>query len=182
MAKLTDDADYYAGETFEKVPSPLSDAGNHDHYYGRRLRTRHCELRGHACLSDAYSWPGYQFEAKACLQANCSDKADNGRCDPECNLLACQFDHGDCLFSPEREPYPKFGHRVDSTIASHLMTNLLNRTAGTTSTSTPSFNFRILDVKSDWHTDSLPDSPLQQLPGEPAIPWNNCSAISQYNV
>ncbi|VEL29072.1 unnamed protein product [Protopolystoma xenopodis] len=30
MAKLTDDADYDAGETFNNVPSPLSDAGNHD--------------------------------------------------------------------------------------------------------------------------------------------------------
>ncbi|VEL25649.1 unnamed protein product, partial [Protopolystoma xenopodis] len=28
----------------------------------------------------------------------------------------------------------------------------------------------------------MPDSLVQQLPGEPAIPWNNCSAISQYNV
>ncbi|VEL15274.1 unnamed protein product [Protopolystoma xenopodis] len=40
MAKLTDDADYDAGETFENVSIPLSDAGNHDNYYGRRLRTR----------------------------------------------------------------------------------------------------------------------------------------------
>ncbi|VEL37275.1 unnamed protein product [Protopolystoma xenopodis] len=46
LAKLTDDADYYAGETFENVPSPLSDAGNHDNYYGRRLRTR-CTLLSH---------------------------------------------------------------------------------------------------------------------------------------
>ncbi|VEL22739.1 unnamed protein product [Protopolystoma xenopodis] len=40
MAKVTDDADYDAGETYENVSSPLSDAGNHDNYYGRRLRTR----------------------------------------------------------------------------------------------------------------------------------------------
>ncbi|VEL24068.1 unnamed protein product [Protopolystoma xenopodis] len=46
MAALTDDADYDAGETFENVPSPLSDAGNHDDYYGRRLRTR-CVLHSH---------------------------------------------------------------------------------------------------------------------------------------
>ncbi|VEL20077.1 unnamed protein product [Protopolystoma xenopodis] len=39
MAKLTDDADYDAGETFENVSSSLSDPGNHDNYYGRRLRT-----------------------------------------------------------------------------------------------------------------------------------------------
>ncbi|VEL33144.1 unnamed protein product [Protopolystoma xenopodis] len=39
MAKLTNDADYDAGETFKNVPSPLSDAGNHDNYYDRRLRT-----------------------------------------------------------------------------------------------------------------------------------------------
>ncbi|VEL32443.1 unnamed protein product [Protopolystoma xenopodis] len=39
IAKLSDDADYDAGETFEKIPSPLSDAGNHDNYHGRRLRT-----------------------------------------------------------------------------------------------------------------------------------------------
>ncbi|VEL13541.1 unnamed protein product [Protopolystoma xenopodis] len=29
-----------AGETFENVSSPLSDAGNRDNYYGRRLRIR----------------------------------------------------------------------------------------------------------------------------------------------
>ncbi|VEL36161.1 unnamed protein product [Protopolystoma xenopodis] len=45
MAKLTDDADYDAAQTFENVPSPLSDAGNHDNYYGRRLRTSSVELR-----------------------------------------------------------------------------------------------------------------------------------------
>ncbi|VEL37884.1 unnamed protein product, partial [Protopolystoma xenopodis] len=39
MAKLTDDADYDAGETFENVPNPMSDAGNYDNHYGRRLRT-----------------------------------------------------------------------------------------------------------------------------------------------
>ncbi|VEL17188.1 unnamed protein product, partial [Protopolystoma xenopodis] len=35
MAALTDDADYDVGETFEKVPSPLSDPENYDNYYGR---------------------------------------------------------------------------------------------------------------------------------------------------
>ncbi|VEL34744.1 unnamed protein product [Protopolystoma xenopodis] len=40
MAKLTDDADYDAREKFENVPNPLSDAGNHNSYYGRRLQTR----------------------------------------------------------------------------------------------------------------------------------------------
>ncbi|VEL40388.1 unnamed protein product [Protopolystoma xenopodis] len=40
MEKLTDDADYDAGEAFENAPRPLSDAGNNDNYYGRRLRTR----------------------------------------------------------------------------------------------------------------------------------------------
>ncbi|VEL26411.1 unnamed protein product [Protopolystoma xenopodis] len=39
MARLTDDADYDAGETSENVSSSLSDAGNQDNYYGRRLRT-----------------------------------------------------------------------------------------------------------------------------------------------
>ncbi|VEL12866.1 unnamed protein product [Protopolystoma xenopodis] len=39
MAKLTDDADHEARETFVNVPSPLSDAGNHDNYHGGRLRT-----------------------------------------------------------------------------------------------------------------------------------------------
>ncbi|VEL16116.1 unnamed protein product [Protopolystoma xenopodis] len=46
MAKLTDDADYDAGKKFENVSSLLSDAGNHDNYYGRRLRTR-CVLHSH---------------------------------------------------------------------------------------------------------------------------------------
>ncbi|VEL11006.1 unnamed protein product [Protopolystoma xenopodis] len=36
MAKITNDA----GETSENVPSPLSDAGSHDNYYGRELRIR----------------------------------------------------------------------------------------------------------------------------------------------
>ncbi|VEL43310.1 unnamed protein product [Protopolystoma xenopodis] len=40
MTALTDNAYYDAGETFDNVPSPLSDAGSHDNYYGRRLRTR----------------------------------------------------------------------------------------------------------------------------------------------
>ncbi|VEL42254.1 unnamed protein product [Protopolystoma xenopodis] len=40
MTKLTNDADYDAGETFKNVPTPLSDDGNHDNYYGRRLRAR----------------------------------------------------------------------------------------------------------------------------------------------
>ncbi|VEL33004.1 unnamed protein product [Protopolystoma xenopodis] len=40
MGKLTDDADYDAGETFENVPSPLSDVSSHDNYYDRRLLTR----------------------------------------------------------------------------------------------------------------------------------------------
>ncbi|VEL09065.1 unnamed protein product, partial [Protopolystoma xenopodis] len=38
MTKIIDDADYDPGETFESVPSTLSDAGNLDNYYGRRLR------------------------------------------------------------------------------------------------------------------------------------------------
>ncbi|VEL11664.1 unnamed protein product [Protopolystoma xenopodis] len=46
MAKLTDDVDYDAGGTFENVSSPLSDAGNHENYYGRRLRTR-CVILSH---------------------------------------------------------------------------------------------------------------------------------------
>ncbi|VEL35808.1 unnamed protein product [Protopolystoma xenopodis] len=41
MTALTGDADSDASKTFEKVPSPLSDAGNHDNYYGRRLWTRY---------------------------------------------------------------------------------------------------------------------------------------------
>ncbi|VEL25955.1 unnamed protein product [Protopolystoma xenopodis] len=40
MAKLTDDVEYDADEMFENVPSRLSDAGNHDNYYDRRLQTR----------------------------------------------------------------------------------------------------------------------------------------------
>ncbi|VEL39754.1 unnamed protein product [Protopolystoma xenopodis] len=39
MERLTDAADYDAGETSEKVPSPLSDAGEHDNYYDGRIRT-----------------------------------------------------------------------------------------------------------------------------------------------
>ncbi|VEL32558.1 unnamed protein product [Protopolystoma xenopodis] len=41
MAGLTDDADYNADETLKNVSSPLSDAGNQDTYYGRRLRIKY---------------------------------------------------------------------------------------------------------------------------------------------
>ncbi|VEL36376.1 unnamed protein product [Protopolystoma xenopodis] len=40
MAKLTEDADHDASETFENVSSLMSEAGNDDNYYGRRLRIR----------------------------------------------------------------------------------------------------------------------------------------------
>ncbi|VEL07909.1 unnamed protein product [Protopolystoma xenopodis] len=43
-SKLTDDANYNAGETCVNVPSPLSGAGNHDNYYCRRLWTRYVLL------------------------------------------------------------------------------------------------------------------------------------------
>ncbi|VEL10111.1 unnamed protein product [Protopolystoma xenopodis] len=39
MARLTDDADFDAGETSGNVPSPRSDDGNHDNYYDRGFRT-----------------------------------------------------------------------------------------------------------------------------------------------
>ncbi|VEL39169.1 unnamed protein product [Protopolystoma xenopodis] len=39
MTELADDADYDAGETFKNVPSSMSDAGNHDNYFGGGLRT-----------------------------------------------------------------------------------------------------------------------------------------------
>ncbi|VEL27800.1 unnamed protein product [Protopolystoma xenopodis] len=39
MVSITDDVDNDAAETFENVPSLLSDAGHHDNHYGRRLRT-----------------------------------------------------------------------------------------------------------------------------------------------
>ncbi|VEL35293.1 unnamed protein product [Protopolystoma xenopodis] len=40
MLAVIDDAEYDVGETFENVPSPpISDAGNDDNYYDRRLRT-----------------------------------------------------------------------------------------------------------------------------------------------
>ncbi|VEL36439.1 unnamed protein product [Protopolystoma xenopodis] len=45
MAALTDDVDHEAGETFENVPSPPSDAVNHDNYYGGRLQVRCVLLR-----------------------------------------------------------------------------------------------------------------------------------------
>ncbi|VEL36370.1 unnamed protein product [Protopolystoma xenopodis] len=60
MAKLTGDADYDAGETFENVPSPLSDAGNHGNYYGRRLRTS-CVL---------LSFPDNKINESTCIESD----------------------------------------------------------------------------------------------------------------
>lgn len=53
---------------------------------------RHCEQTVNIHLfnaTDASEWA-------LCRQNNCPAKADDGRCDPECNYFACSFDGGDC--------------------------------------------------------------------------------------
>ncbi|VEL08765.1 unnamed protein product [Protopolystoma xenopodis] len=44
MARLTDNADYDAGETSANAPSKRSEAGNYDSYYSRGRRARYVQL------------------------------------------------------------------------------------------------------------------------------------------
>ncbi|VEL37533.1 unnamed protein product [Protopolystoma xenopodis] len=44
MTRLTEVADYDDGETSGNVPSPQSNAGNTNNYYGRQLRTSHLRV------------------------------------------------------------------------------------------------------------------------------------------
>ncbi|VEL32979.1 unnamed protein product [Protopolystoma xenopodis] len=77
MAKLTDDADYDAGETFENVSSPHLDAGNHDNYYGRRLRTRlyHFKPAANSASVQPPTWtPNFPGSSMRLRPASISDK------------------------------------------------------------------------------------------------------------
>uniref|UniRef100_A0A158QF61 Notch receptor 3 n=1 Tax=Hymenolepis diminuta TaxID=6216 RepID=A0A158QF61_HYMDI len=69
-----------------------------------------CELSGFACAVEATNdpkrWPGEAAEARLCEMASCKQKAGNGRCDPECDRFACDFDAGECLFSNHQQLQP----------------------------------------------------------------------------
>lgn len=74
-------------------------------YCGKR-----CELSGFACALEASAdpkrWPGEAAEAQLCVLAECQRKANNGRCDPECDRFACEFDAGECLYSTQSFAIP----------------------------------------------------------------------------
>ncbi|KAL5961479.1 Neurogenic locu Notch protein, partial [Taenia solium] len=69
-----------------------------------------CELSGFACAleasTDPQRWPGEEAEARLCELAECQLKANNGRCDPECDRFACEFDAGECLYSIQSPAIP----------------------------------------------------------------------------
>nr|CUU99098.1 neurogenic locus notch protein [Hymenolepis microstoma] len=67
-----------------------------------------CELNGFACAIEATKdpkrWPGEAAEARLCEMYNCKQKAENGRCDLECDRFACGFDAGECLYLNRQQP------------------------------------------------------------------------------
>nr|CAH8828012.1 unnamed protein product [Trichobilharzia regenti] len=44
-------------------------------------------------------WSGEETELSYCIENNCQIKGHNNKCDQECDLIACDFDHGDCLYA-----------------------------------------------------------------------------------
>uniref|UniRef100_A0A183T8G2 Notch n=1 Tax=Schistocephalus solidus TaxID=70667 RepID=A0A183T8G2_SCHSO len=75
-----------------------------------------CELTGFVCTLEAVNspvkWPGADVELSLCKLAKCTEKADNGVCDRECDHLACGFDAGECLFpvlALEKVPFSSLG-------------------------------------------------------------------------
>ena len=45
-------------------------------------------------------------ENEKCILQRCMEKANNFRCDPECNTLECKFDAGDCSYKKDN-PWEK---------------------------------------------------------------------------
>lgn len=68
----------------------------------RGFAGRHCEI---SIPVDKFNQTDL-VDLNNCKRANCDQKARNGRCDPECNLFACQFDGGDCS-TKQPNPFEK---------------------------------------------------------------------------
>ncbi|KAH8853696.1 Neurogenic locus Notch protein [Schistosoma japonicum] len=86
-----------------------------------------------------------------CLHENCYLKKHNGQCDHECNMIACNFDHGDCLYALS-VPLNSLAYIIE-----HIENN----------------------HNASHYVSFSQDSQIKQRP-EPAIPWRSCSALTEH--
>lgn len=53
--------------------------------------------RGDSSYTTSTDW-AHELERQECRTNKCAEKSRNGRCDEECNTIACKFDGQDCSF------------------------------------------------------------------------------------
>ncbi|VDP69668.1 unnamed protein product [Echinostoma caproni] len=125
----------------------------------------HCEKNGTADCAPLIrpesvfaSWLGASIESDTCEWNQCATKRGNGRCDPECDRLACDFDALECLL-PVTDPLEP----LDQLTGSERLTfgSLKN---GTESGSQP--RPRLLPIQSP----------------KPSLPWSKCTAIRRDGI
>ncbi|CAH8447399.1 unnamed protein product [Schistosoma haematobium] len=112
-------------------------------------------IKKHKTMSSVTLWPGEETELSYCLRENCQLKKHNGRCDRECDLIACDFDHGDCLYalSVPLDPLSYIEPLESNDISNHGDNNTTH------------------------YVSFVQD--IQQHP-EPAIPWRSCSVLIEH--
>ncbi|CAH8448414.1 unnamed protein product [Schistosoma rodhaini] len=113
------------------------------------------DIKKHKTMSNVTLWPGEETELSYCLRENCQLKKHNGRCDRECDLIACDFDHGDCLY------------------ALSVPLNPLSYIEPLASNDNSNYD----DNNTSHYMNFVPD--VQQHP-EPAIPWRSCSVLIEH--
>ncbi|CAH8486153.1 unnamed protein product [Schistosoma rodhaini] len=113
------------------------------------------DIKKHKTMSNVTLWPGEETELSYCLRENCQLKKHNGRCDRECDLIACDFDHGDCLY------------------ALSVPLNPLSYIEPLASNDNSNHD----DNNTSHYMNFVPD--IQQHP-EPAIPWRSCSVLIEH--
>ncbi|KAK4472435.1 hypothetical protein MN116_003689 [Schistosoma mekongi] len=96
-------------------------------------------------------WLAEEIGPSYCLHENCYLKKHNGRCDHECNMIACDFDHGDCLYALS-VPLNSLAY-----ITEHIENN----------------------HNTSHYVSFSQDSQIKQHP-EPAIPWRSCSSLTEH--
>ncbi|KAI3420146.1 hypothetical protein GPALN_003468 [Globodera pallida] len=78
----------------------------------RGFTGRHCEI---SVPVDKFNRTDLA-DRESCAKAGCEAKSGDRRCDPECNLFACQFDGGDCS-TKQAQP---FGRCAQASYCAHL--------------------------------------------------------------
>ncbi|CAH8444816.1 unnamed protein product [Schistosoma turkestanicum] len=110
----------------------------------------------HTTIKNITLWPGEETELSYCLRENCQLKKHNGQCDHECDLIACDFDHGDCLYALSVPLNPL-------SYIEHLENEGDNNNDNTTH-----------------YVSFLQDIQIKQQRPEPAIPWRSCSVLIEH--